>query len=103
MNQCRGVIATHDPNEPIARCGAQSDRSYCRRCADDPAQTFWSEVLRSSWDRDLTPTVNQLLSKPPLRVKPKPKPAAKPSIKRKKPPHKALMSREEARKVLLGG
>lgn len=100
MNQCRGVIATQDPLEPIARCGAQTDRSYCRPCAGNPAQAFWSEVLRAGWDRDLAPTVNQLLTKPPPRVKPKP---AKPPTKRKTPPHKPLMTREEARKVLLGG
>lgn len=102
MNQCRGVIATQDPYEPIARCGAQSDRSYCRRCADDPAQTFWSGVLRSSWDQDLTPTVDQLIRPPKARIVAKSPKTVKPP-KRKKPLHKALMSREEARKVLLGG
>ncbi len=96
MNQCRGVIATQDPNEPIARCGAQSDRSYCPRCAGDPAQTFWSEVLRANWCHNLTPTVDQLIRPPKT-------PAATKLPKQKRPPHKALMSREEARKLLLGG
>lgn len=98
MKQCRGVIARQDPLEPIGRCGARTDRSYCPRCAQDPAQGFWNEVLKPGWDKNVTSTVDRILTAPPI-----PKPAPKPRPKQKKPPHKTgLMSREEARKVLLG-
>ena len=96
MKQCKGVIARQDPLEPIGRCGAQTDRSYCPRCAGDPAQAFWSDVLRAGWDQDLASPVNRLLTAPKAAPKPKPRP------KKKKPPHKPLMTRAEARKVLLG-
>jgi len=104
MKQCKGVIARQDPLEPIGRCGARTDRSYCPRCAQDPSQGFWNEVLKPGWDKNVTSTVDRLLTAPEVPSKPRPKPRPTSKPKRKKPPHKtAYMSREEARKLLLGG
>jgi len=103
MKRCRGIVSTQKPHEPIARCGARTDRSYCPRCASDPAQAFWSEVLRPNWDHDLEPTVDQLITAAPV-----PKRTAKaPPPRKKRPPTKkplqrVVMTREAARKVLLG-
>jgi hypothetical protein len=104
MKRCRGVVSTQKASEPISRCGATSDRSYCERCASDPAQAFWSEVLRPNWDRDLEPTVNQILTAAPApkRTVKAPLPRKK-RAPQKKPLQRGLMSREEARKLLLGG
>jgi len=104
MKRCRGVVSTQKASEPISRCGAASDRSYCERCAGDPAQAFWSEVLRPNWDRDLEPTVNQILTAAPAAKRTvKAPPPRKTRTKQKKPLQRGVMTREEARKVLLGG
>ena len=84
MKRCRGIIQTKNKQEPIARCGAQTDRSLCKTCSQDPAQPFWTEVLRENWHEAST-----------LKIRP--------STPKKKKPPTGLMNRQEARRILLGG